>query len=288
MFISYIKKFGRSFIPAILASFVVGGVVYAGTLTAPSGTPVATSYTLDDIYTRLTTGVIVSSGQHSLSTSTAPAASFRSLAQIYTAIPSLSAGDFLASSTYMGMTGTARPSARLTTGQIYCNKNSDAYASASRVSCAGTQQDGNLLRGVTRSYVDNLNETVTDLRTGLVWQKCNAGLSGSDCLTGAPNSFTLDDGDGVSPAINYCENLTLGGRSDWHLPNVNELQSLVDYGKNNPAIDDTYFPNTQNITWTSTVSTLNADSAWQVFFTSGYVDYTQMSDPVAVRCVHSL
>ena len=58
----------------------------AGSLT-PSGVPAATSYTLSDIYNKLSFGTSATAGNHSLSTSTSPAASFFTLTQIYNAIP---------------------------------------------------------------------------------------------------------------------------------------------------------------------------------------------------------
>jgi hypothetical protein len=38
-------------------------------------------------------------------------------------------------------------------------------------------------------------------------------------------------------ALDYCETLDLGGETDWRLPNVHELQSLVHQGRYDPAID---------------------------------------------------
>src|SRR5207247_9186849 len=44
-------------------------------------------------------------------------------------------------------------------------------SSGSVISCAGTGQDGELRRGAPLAYADNGNGTVTDLNTGLVWEK---------------------------------------------------------------------------------------------------------------------
>lgn len=83
---------------------------------------------------------------------------------------------------------------------------------------------GNTDYGINQ-FVDKANETVTDQATGLIWQQ-NDSQRGMDWFA----------------ALDYCENLELAGRSDWRLPNVKELQSIVDYTKspdttNSAAID---------------------------------------------------
>ncbi len=77
-------------------------------------------------------------------------------------------------------------------------------------------------------FVDNANGTISDLATGLMWQ-------------------TADDGNTRSwqDAISYCENLDVSGYNDWRLPNIKELQSIVDYSKspatsNSPAINSLF------------------------------------------------
>ena len=78
------------------------------------------------------------------------------------------------------------------------------------------------------NFIDNGDGTITDTVTGLMWQKATA-----------PGTYTWEQ------ALTYCENLTLAGDySDWRLPNRNELQSIVDYSRYNPAIDTTFFPDT--------------------------------------------
>jgi hypothetical protein len=54
-------------------------------------------------------------------------------------------------------------------------------------------------------------------------------------------------------ALAYCENLILGDFSDWRLPNPKELDRIVDLERSDPAVDTTYFPNTNNgYYWTGT------------------------------------
>ncbi|NBV86906.1 MAG: DUF1566 domain-containing protein, partial [Verrucomicrobia bacterium] len=61
------------------------------------------------------------------------------------------------------------------------------------------------------NYQNNLDGTITDLDTGLMW-------------TQLPVSARTWE-----QALNYAENLTLAGASDWRLPNIKELQTLTDY-----------------------------------------------------------
>jgi hypothetical protein len=75
------------------------------------------------------------------------------------------------------------------------------------------------------SYTDNGNGTVTDNATGLTWTQSDSGA-----------------GMNWEAALNYCEALEAGGSTDWRLPGVKELQSIVDYSRspatsNSAAID---------------------------------------------------
>jgi len=93
-----------------------------------------------------------------------------------------------------------------------------------------------------QNYRDNNDGTITDIKTGLMWQKCSLGLTGeaSDftCTTGAVQSFTwLSALESANSDINY-------GYSDWRLPNVNELASLIETACFTPAINESMFPAT--------------------------------------------
>ena len=91
-----------------------------------------------------------------------------------------------------------------------------------------------------------------------------------------------------SNAGTYCDNLSLGGSTDWKLPSDIELMSIVNYGTYNPSINTTYFPNTNSsYGWSSTTYAVNTSNAWVVNFYHGYVtSYGNKSDDYySVRCV---
>jgi len=94
-------------------------------------------------------------------------------------------------------------------------------------------------------FVDNRDGTVTDRATGLTWTREDSGK-------------TMD----WKAALAYAEGLTLAGHDDWRLPNVKELQSIVDYSRapdahrasaRGPALDPIFkLTETESWFWTST------------------------------------
>jgi 6-phosphogluconolactonase (cycloisomerase 2 family) len=107
-------------------------------------------------------------------------------------------------------------------------------------------------------FVDNLDGTVTDIETGLMWQQATA-----------PGTYTWKQ------ALAYVQTLnsqSFAGHNDWRLPDVNELQSLVDYSQHHPPIDTDFFPDCTTSGYvTSTTDASNTDSAWRVYFGLGTV-----------------
>ncbi len=91
--------------------------------------------------------------------------------------------------------------------------------------------DGALQKGVawpSPRFTDNLNGTVTDNLTGLIWLK-NANKWGAVTWdTALANCNNLEDDNST---------LTDGSSAgDWRLPNVMELLNLIDWGYFNPAL----------------------------------------------------
>ena len=128
-----------------------------------------------------------------------------------------------------------------------------------------------------RTYFDPGNGTVKDTVTGLVWQKCSAGQTNNASCTGTASTMNWKS------ALAYCDGLTLGGRSDWRLPNVKELLTLVNPLKSSPAIDTAVFPNTAlSLYWSSSPSITNA---WHVRFIDGNSQTYNITNSIQVRCV---
>jgi hypothetical protein len=125
------------------------------------------------------------------------------------------------------------------------------------------------------SFTRNANGVVTDSRTNLEWQDDYSNNGGSIKNTTWRN------------AIDYCVNLNLDGNSDWRLPNLNELTSLVDDTTYSPAIDGV-FQNTNSYPyWSSTTNAHNYDSAWIVNFGNGYQYNGNKGTSNYVRCVRA-
>ena len=116
--------------------------------------------------------------------------------------------------------------------------------------------------------------TVSDHFTGLMWRKCSDGYAGSTC-TGAPGSYTWQQALQRVQMVNASP-ATLGqGYSDWRLPSRNELQSILAYANNNPALTAEFMGTGSH--WTSTPYAGDASKSWFVDFTSGTVAFAANS-----------
>jgi hypothetical protein len=127
------------------------------------------------------------------------------------------------------------------------------------ISCAGTGQDGDIQAGVAwpnPRFTDHGNGTVNDNLTGLMWTK-DAKPAG--------NTMTWQQ------ALDYMQTLNTGGHTDWRLPNVNELKSLVDYSPSIPDLSLGHpFTNVQfGSSWSSTSHAFSPDGAWIVHVSGG-------------------
>ena len=105
----------------------------------------------------------------------------------------------------------------------------------------------------------------------------------ADSVTSLQWTYDYSEGLPWKQALAYCEGLSYGGHSDWRLPIVNELRSLIYVSKVVPASD---FPNAgTGWYWSSSSYVVYADIAWVVDFGNGYVNRDDKSNFNTVRCV---
>ncbi|MBH2006378.1 MAG: DUF1566 domain-containing protein [Myxococcaceae bacterium] len=109
---------------------------------------------------------------------------------------------------------------------------------------------------------DISDSTVTDLWTGLMWEQ-----------TGSATPLTWNTSALPGSAQAYCGNLSKGGYTDWRLPSVLELQSLVDYAKSStpPTIDTAAFPNTSATYYYTSLTVAGTFMPWYVGFGASYL-----------------
>jgi hypothetical protein len=133
--------------------------------------------------------------------------------------------------------------------------------------------DGATKRGLSHTYTKERN-IVTDTTTKLLWQ---------DDVTSPYKSW--------DEAISYCQSLTIDGVSDWRLPSMQELQTLIQFD-HSPKISTTFSTRGGGKYWSSEVYPYTPESAaYYIDFSTGFsADYGdrsvfEKSNRYRVRCV---
>ena len=178
------------------------------------------------------------------------------------------------------------------TGQTQCDQGAGTLGT-----CPGSPagQDGALQSGTERtgSFVDNDDGTVTDSATGLMWEK----LSDDGTIHDRDNLYTWYEAFTEKiAALNGSGGFA--GFTDWRMPTVTELQSIVNYGDTGPSAYSEFSTScaasctvttcscTQSFYyWSSTTYQLTPADAWLVNFNVGFVDVGSKAVDGHVRAV---
>jgi hypothetical protein len=152
------------------------------------------------------------------------------------------------------------------TGQTKCYNNTDEIPCPAPGE-AFYGQDGNYQGAQPAYQVSADGLVVTDLNTGLMWQRADDGA--------------VRD---LAAVFAYCESLALGGYSDWRIPSIQELVSIVDYGRYDPAFNPAFGCRSSGY-WSGSPDAHFPGNAWYVTFGSGYANGYYKTHSNYVRCV---
>jgi len=163
------------------------------------------------------------------------------------------------------------------TGQKTCYDDS-----GNTISCTATGQDGEY-EGTQKCFskitdYNGTGQNVTiDNNTKLMWMSKAADVNHDNVID---SNDVLD----WQLAKNYCNNLTYAGFSDWRLPAIFELKTIVDFGENGTFVDPAYF-SLEHAYWSKTTALAWSGARWGIDLENGRNFHDDNSTPVSVLCV---
>ena len=119
---------------------------------------------------------------------------------------------------------------------------------------------------------DDTKQTVYDPATKLIWQD---------------NSEAKSTKTDWERAKRYCRNLSHAGYSDWRLPSIKELETIVDYSRYPDAYKKSFKNFTASNYWSSSPDLSHCSSAWSVYFEYGNSFSYYKSSKYFVRCARA-
>lgn len=128
--------------------------------------------------------------------------------------------------------------------------------------------------------VNTSDETVSDNKTNLMWKMCLEGLSGTDCSVNTANTLTWEAALARPKDINA--GAGFADHNDWRLPNIKELQSIIEEQCYQPAMNRSAFKGmtdaTQVDAWTasptSTSLASGEDKSWSIDLADGKLNFS--------------
>ena len=134
-------------------------------------------------------------------------------------------------------------------------------------------------------YAENGDGTVTDVKTHLMWMQCAEGQEGLQC-EGQVLQYPWERAMRIPTHLNLRGGFA--GYSDWRLPTLLELQSLVRTDQR-PTICAEAFPNApEALFWSSTLVSEGGREACNVYFGTGSQGTNDRDNAYAVRLVRSM
>lgn len=113
---------------------------------------------------------------------------------------------------------------------------------------------------------------VIDIKKNLMWQDNQENVEFTE-------NWTLSK--------EYCSSLTLNGYTDWKLPSIKELQSIVDISKKKPSINSEFKFVVPSSYWSKSQDLVNKNNAWYVGFKTGATFRDSKDYDCYIRCIRT-
>jgi hypothetical protein len=164
--------------------------------------------------------------------------------------------------------------------------------------------EGTCSANASTRFVDNGDGTICDSQTGLMWEMKDAS-DGTQDLTNPRDVdnhyiWTSESGAPFPPdgtvftdflarlnntVASSASDTPFAGHTDWRIPTIAELQTILDCSFGLPCIDPIFGPTATSFYWSSTSNASDPLFAWVVDFVDGDVFNSNKSFGVRVRAV---
>ena len=163
--------------------------------------------------------------------------------------------------------------------------------------------EGTCSTNASTRFVDNGDGTICDRQTGLMWEMKNASDSNVDLNNprDMDNNYTwastiggtAPDGTAYTDFLARLNNTVAASKfdtpfarhTDWRIPTLSELQTIVDCSVGSPCIDPIFGPTAETIYWSSTSNGNNLAFAWLINFFDGNVLSFSKGTEIRMRAV---
>ena len=147
----------------------------------------------------------------------------------------------------------------------------EAYAQSYPVATSGAGQTVlNYIPNIWHEsrYTVHNNGTVTDTYTDLMWQVCSEGQSWVSAAVATCNDSTTTHT--WQQALQVADSSSFASYSDWRLPNIEELRSLVAFDRFDPSINLDIFPSSSTSSyWSSSPYAYDGTKSLFIYFDDG-------------------
>jgi hypothetical protein len=149
-------------------------------------------------------------------------------------------------------------------------------------------------------FVDNGDGTVSDRQSGLMWEQKVPGTACLHCVNdqypwspGFESSGLPTESASISDWLSTVNGLTndpntqsgLAGYSDWRIPSVVELQTILDCSFEPACIDPIFGPTSGLAYWSSSSLAATLFRAWGVGFSQGNMGFSDKDTSFHLRAV---